>query len=433
MEKQTVYDLVGIGIGPFNLGLAALVDSLNGLSSLFFDQSPEFLWHGGMLLESSSLQVPFFADLVTLADPSSPYSFLAYLKEKGQLFRFAIRENNYISRREYNRYCRWVTGQLPNLVFHSCVGSINYREQESCYEITVYHSASGEWSRYLARHLAIGVGSLPCIPEAAAGLDHPDIFHSSQYLYHRKALPEDRGITILGSGQSAAEIFYDLLGNRTYSSGKLSWITRSSRFYPMETSKLSYEMSSPQYIEYFFGLPTERKKPILDRQHHLYRGINQNLIGAIYDLLYHLYQEGPDPGVQILTCSELRAASLLNQKDLELTLYHLEEGREFRHLTQVLILATGYRYEIPGFLEPIRARLVWNSEGLPEVRRNYSVDLKGREVFVQNAEMHTHGFNAPDLGLGTYRNACILNTILGRDHFRIERNSAFQTFGLPGA
>ena len=35
------------------------------------------------------------SDLVTLADPTSPYSFLNYLKEKGRLYSFYIRENFY--------------------------------------------------------------------------------------------------------------------------------------------------------------------------------------------------------------------------------------------------------------------------------------------------------------------------------------------------
>nr|WP_252975656.1 SidA/IucD/PvdA family monooxygenase [Janibacter melonis] len=33
------------------------------------------------------------ADLVTLADPTSPYSFLAYLKACGRLYSFYIRED----------------------------------------------------------------------------------------------------------------------------------------------------------------------------------------------------------------------------------------------------------------------------------------------------------------------------------------------------
>jgi L-lysine 6-monooxygenase (NADPH-requiring) len=36
----------------------------------------------------AEIQVPFLADLVTLADPTSPYTFLNYLHEQGRLYRF---------------------------------------------------------------------------------------------------------------------------------------------------------------------------------------------------------------------------------------------------------------------------------------------------------------------------------------------------------
>ena len=77
------YDIIGVGIGPFNLGLAALTQPLvdsGEISAAFFDKRPAFCWHPGLLLEESTIQVPFLADLVTLADPTSAYSFLNYLK-----------------------------------------------------------------------------------------------------------------------------------------------------------------------------------------------------------------------------------------------------------------------------------------------------------------------------------------------------------------
>ncbi|MDQ7860073.1 SidA/IucD/PvdA family monooxygenase [Peribacillus frigoritolerans] len=39
MEKQqSIYDLVGIGIGPFNLGLAALLEKTPELNAVFFEK-----------------------------------------------------------------------------------------------------------------------------------------------------------------------------------------------------------------------------------------------------------------------------------------------------------------------------------------------------------------------------------------------------------
>ncbi|MBW8703235.1 L-lysine N6-monooxygenase [Streptomyces sp. MBT84] len=89
------YDFVGIGLGPFNLGLACLTEPIAGLDGVFLESKPTFEWHSGMFLDGAHLQTPFMSDLVTLADPTSPYSFLNYLKEQGRLYAFYIRENFY--------------------------------------------------------------------------------------------------------------------------------------------------------------------------------------------------------------------------------------------------------------------------------------------------------------------------------------------------
>ena len=67
-------DLLGVGIGPFNLSLAALLDPVDGVDAVFFDQADGFAWHPGLLVEGTTTQVPFLADLVTLADPTSRHS-----------------------------------------------------------------------------------------------------------------------------------------------------------------------------------------------------------------------------------------------------------------------------------------------------------------------------------------------------------------------
>lgn len=121
--EDIIYDIAGIGIGPFNLGLAALASQLRNFKSIFFDKKNSFEWHGGMMIDGTTLQVPFYADLVTLADLCNPYSFICFLTSMGRLFRFAIRENNYASRKEYNQYCKWVAEQLHNLNFGHAVST----------------------------------------------------------------------------------------------------------------------------------------------------------------------------------------------------------------------------------------------------------------------------------------------------------------------
>lgn len=66
-----VLDLIGIGIGPFNLGLAALLKPVVEMKFQFFDLNDAFVWHEGLLLEDRHLQVPFMADLEKTVDPTS--------------------------------------------------------------------------------------------------------------------------------------------------------------------------------------------------------------------------------------------------------------------------------------------------------------------------------------------------------------------------
>ena len=109
------HDFAAIGVGPFNLGLAALTADLPGLDGVFLEQRAEFDWHPGLMLDGVTIQVPFLADLVTMADPTSRFSFLNYLKQVGRLYPFYIRESFYPLRAEYNAYCKWVAAQLPSI------------------------------------------------------------------------------------------------------------------------------------------------------------------------------------------------------------------------------------------------------------------------------------------------------------------------------
>lgn len=53
-------------------------------------------------------------------------------------------------------------------------------------------------------------------------------------------------------------------------------------------------------------------------------------------------------------------------------------------------------------------------------------------VYVQNAERHTHGVGAPDLGLAAWRSATILNSLTGTEPYPLPRRTAFTSFGLDG-
>jgi len=263
MSPRKIYDIIGIGIGPFNLGLAALCYSIPGLQCLFIDQNEGFNWHPGLMIEGARLQVPFYADLVSLADPCSPFSFMAFLKSMKRMFRFAIHENYFITRREYNDYGKWVAAQLPSLRFNQTCRAI--RQTTGGYMVITDSDV------FYTKNIVLGTGTVPSMPNFASNLQDPLVFHSSGYISKRKKLLEQSSVTVVGSGQSAAEIFYDLLSARKHFTNGLNWVTRSERFTPMDYSKLTLEMSAPDYIDHFYSLDQKTKSSVLTNQQALFK------------------------------------------------------------------------------------------------------------------------------------------------------------------
>ncbi|MEU1512360.1 lysine N(6)-hydroxylase/L-ornithine N(5)-oxygenase family protein [Streptomyces sp. NPDC005811] len=424
-EASRTYDFVGIGLGPFNLGLACLTEPIDALDGVFLESKPDFAWHAGMFLDGAHLQTPFMSDLVTLADPTSPYSFLTYLKEKGRLYQFYIRENFYPLRVEYDDYCRWAAGKLSSVRFSTTVAEVTYDESEALYAV---RTTAGDVFR--ARRLVLGTGTTPYVPEVCRGLDG-GLFHNAEYMRRKAELQTKKSITIVGSGQSAAEIYHELLAEIDVHGYQLNWVTRSPRFFPLEYTKLTLEMTSPDYIDYFRALPEETRYRLEKQQKGLFKGINSDLIDSIFDLLYQKdveYGDRPVP-TRLLTNSSLNSARWEDGR-YRLGFRQDEQGKDYEIATEGLVLATGYHYEPPAFLEPVRDRLCFDAHGRFDVARNYAVDTTGRGVFLQNAGVHTHSITSPDLGMGPYRNSTIIRELLGSEYYPVEKTIAFQEFSV---
>ncbi|RBY84227.1 lysine N(6)-hydroxylase/L-ornithine N(5)-oxygenase family protein [Blastococcus sp. TF02A-26] len=424
---MTVHDLIGVGIGPFNLGLAALSAPVPEIDGLFLDEHEEFSWHPGMLIEGTTLQVPFLADLVTMADPTSPYSYLAYLKATGRLYPFYIREDFHPLRAEYDAYCRWVAERVPGLRWGRRVERVEH--DGDAYVVHARNVRTGEVELHRGRRLALGVGTAPWRPEPLRDLPGP-AWHAAEYLQHKEELQTLGHVTVVGSGQSAAEVYLDLLTEADRLGYRVDWVTRSPRFFPMEVTKLTLEMTSPEYARYHHGLPMARRDALAREQRHLYKGISADLVDAIYDTLYRTGRRGEVPTSLLTGVDVVGAEWDVDRREYALRLHHAESDRTGTRTSRGLVLATGYRARVPEFLEPVRDRIRWDARGRYDVALDHSVDGTGREVFVQNAEEHTHSLIAPDLGMGAYRNSVILNAICGREVYAVEEHIAYQEFGL---
>lgn len=421
------FDLVGIGLGPANLSLAALSCGA-GLRTAFFEQRPEFRWHPGLLLEDTTLQVPFLADLVTLVDPTSPFSFMAYLRARERLFPFYFAERFHVHRVEYDDYCRWVSEQLESCHFGRRVDGVRWLPGPGLFEVDVDGEA------YRARHVAVGIGTEPAVPQCLYSvLGDERVAHAADYLDRRDDLLAAPDVTVVGSGQSGAEVFLDLLRRRPARREGLRWLARTPGIAPMEYSKLGLEHFTPDYTRYFHGLDEKVRDGLLPRQWQLYKAASAETIGAIHDELYRRSLAGPadvtiHPGTTVLGATATTAG-------IDLDLEHGAQHEHIRIRTAAVVAATGYT-ERP--LEPLVAELApslgRDANGRPMVDLDYRLVLAEPitgSVFVQNAERHTHGVGAPDLGLIAWRSATIVNAVAERTVFALPARTAFTSFGPP--
>jgi lysine N6-hydroxylase len=431
MSDPHVHDLLGVGLGPFGLSLAALADGVEQLDAVFVDQRPEFSWHPGLLLEGATLQVPFLADLVTLVDPTSPWSFLSYLRDRGRLFRFYFAERFLVPRREYDAYLRWVARSLASCRFGTRVDALTWDARLASYRVTCTDVATRTTTDLFARSVVLGVGTEPVVPDAFAGHVGKNVVHVADYLDSRALLHEAGSVTVVGSGQSGAEVFLDLLQAQPDTGSSLRWLSRTRAFAPMEYSKLGLEHFTPDYTSYFHALPEDTREALVPGQWQLYKGISAATIADIYDLLYERTVDGRKvdaelrPGVGVTACR-------VEGSGLVLTCRHEEQGRSFEVVTDAVVLATGYAASRPAFLTPLLDHLDLDDRGRYRVGRDYRVaaaDSIG-PLYVQNAESHTHGVGAPDLGLGAWRAATILSSVTGRDLLPAHEG-AFTSFGAP--
>ncbi|MBX0287090.1 lysine N(6)-hydroxylase/L-ornithine N(5)-oxygenase family protein [Halomicroarcula sp. F28] len=426
-----VHDVLGVGIGPFNLGLAALLDGVeDDVDAAFLEREPEFNWHEGMLLDGATLEVPFLADLVTLADPTNPHSYLNYLRETGRIYEFYFYETFQTPRNEYNDYLQWVTERLDSCRFSREVTAVEWDDDGEQFVVTARDPRTGERSDHRARNLSLGIGSRPQIPEPLQGHPDEDVFHTATYRHRREPVLEADSVTVVGSGQSAAEVFQDLLERQADNEYRLDWLTRSEGFFPMEYSKLGLQHFTPEYERYVYDLPQERKDDLIPNQDLLYKGVDPGTSAEIYDLLYRRSIGDREPDVGLFAMTEVCDIEAVGDR-YALDCHQWQAEESFVHESEIVVLGTGYERPVPDFLDPLSDHINWDEQGRFEVTADHRLDIDvAGDVFLQNAELHTHGVGVPDLGLGCDRNATFANRLLGRERYPEDTDTVFQDFAV---
>ena len=106
------YDIVGIGVGPFNLSLATLLEANKDMKALFIERKPKFSWHSEVMFKDSTMQTSFLKDLVTPLDPTNKNTFTNYLVTKGMFYHLMNSSRTAVTRYEFEDYLKWAADNL---------------------------------------------------------------------------------------------------------------------------------------------------------------------------------------------------------------------------------------------------------------------------------------------------------------------------------
>ncbi len=413
-------DLAGLGAGPFNLSIAALIDGLNGqgrnIRSRFFERKSAFSWHPGMLLPDARMQTSYLKDLVTGVAPTSPYSFLNYLVSHKRFYQFLSAELNAVSRAEYADYLRWVSEQLPMVQFNTRIEKVEFVDSH----FRLHFDGISE--PVSARNICLGTGKRPYIPECARQHIGGNVFHAIGIA--QKAFSVDGlRVAIVGGGQTGAEVFQSMMDNHWGTPTSVHWISRRQNFEPLDETPFTNEFFTPQYVDTFYQLPGQIKQRLVASQKLASDGISPDTLKALYQKLYEKSIRGQADHLDLRPYRELSGMTDENGQ-YSLTLLNGFHQQYETLQADVVVLCTGFESEVPVFMDGLRSRLSVDDNEHFELTRDFEVVWDGpaeNRIFAVNAGRHSHGIAEPQMSLMCWRSASIINRLLDEQVFDLEQ------------
>lgn len=403
------YDLLGIGLGPSNLSLAAL-SKPTSLNTLFVERKKNFDWHSEVMFDDSTMQTSFLKDLVTSVAPTSPYSFLNYLVQKGLFHSFMNTHRTTVSRKEYEQYCQWVAANLSqNIHFERKVESVIPIDQG--FEIVT------DKESFQAKNICVGTGPTPNILECAKPYLGRNVLHMKSDAMRTLDLTDKR-VMIIGGGQSGIEVFRNALKNVWGRSRSIQLITERDNLQVLDESSFSDEYFTPSYVESFLKIPSENKSRLVDSQRLTSDGNTPWYLEALYRDLYHLKNVEMDPRqIEILPMRNVHSMESANNAYV-LTANNLFETVQEHFEVDVVIMCTGFTNRLPTCLDSLRSQLDLDNLGRFRMNNDYSVKLahdNGANIYAVNFSRHHHGISDPQTSLMAWRSGVIINSVLGEE------------------
>jgi L-ornithine N5-oxygenase len=411
-------DILGIGFGPSNLSLAIAIEEFNDrrpadrrLTARFVDVRRGFGWHDGMLLPGATMQISFLKDLVALRTPTSPFTFLNYLHEQGRLSDFINLKTFFPTRREFHGYLSWAASRIGLPVSYgtkaTCIDWTGER-----FEVTLESVVDGsEVTRAAARHVVIGSGSQPVLPEGI--VPGARVFHNHQLLNRLAGLPSrpHGRFLVVGSGQSAAEVAAYL--HDSYPDADVHASFRRFGYSPADDTPYANRIFDPEAVDDFYTAPPELKQQLMDYHWQT----NYSAVDA--DLIKDLYRREYDEntrGARRLIVHRVTGIERLSEGSdgVTVTIRDLGNRGSTTLEADAVVFATGFRpVDTRSMLGPSIDGSSSFEGHLPIVERDYRLRLRSvpERIFLNGGVQHSHGLTSSLLSNVAVRAADILRAI----------------------
>jgi L-ornithine N5-oxygenase len=412
---QREVELLAVGGGPSNLGLAVALEELApdlAENSLIIERNQTVQWQQGMLLPWATSQVSFLKDLVTLRNPRSKFTFLSHLHATGRLDGFINMSSFTPYRVEISEYLNWVASSLSKVSLElgrGCVSIVPRRDASGT--LTGWLTTLADGSVIASRYLVIGIGRDPNIPQVLAGLPPERVIHSTQYKPRVAGLSREMPyrLALVGSSQSAAEVYRAL--REDLPDSEVTWLMRAFSLTADQSSKFSNELYYPSYVDEFFDTPAEARQQLLQEMYKTnYSCITPAMLAHLYEQQY-LDKLSNRNGRRLITMTDITAA---REEDGEVVLELTDRrtGAVTELHRDLIFLGTGFSWEAPGLI-----RGLTDAIGLDkiEVTRRYRLILGEQSpaaCYLQGINEATHGIGEALLSVLAHRAQDITQDIL---------------------
>ncbi|MFE7837080.1 lysine N(6)-hydroxylase/L-ornithine N(5)-oxygenase family protein [Streptomyces sp. NPDC057474] len=424
-----IYDVLGIGFGPSNLALAIALheQSVNagtedGLRVGFLERQPRFGWHRGMLIDDATMQVSFLKDLVTMRDPTSDFSFLCYLRDRGRLVDFLNLKTLFPLRIEFHDYFEWAAARVSHLVEYSAeVVSVRpvTRDGEIRY-FDVTSRVPGDPDSLTvrrARSICVATGLEPRLPPGAALSER--VWHNSELLprveqVRRSGQPIRRAV-VLGAGQSAAEAV-DYL-HRHFPEAEICSVFAKYGYTPADDSPFANKIFDPEAVDLYYGAPREVKQSLFDYHRSTnYSVVDMDLIESLSRAMYQEKVQGRER-LRMMNVSRLREVEA-GADDVKVTVEFLPTGERETLSADLLVYSTGYQPQgVDDNLGEIGKLCLRDDEDALRVGRDHRVETAPNvtaDIYLQGGTEHTHGLTSTLLSTTAVRAGEICAALLAR-------------------